>query len=60
MMATRDNGPSTLPKRERRERIERRERPSLLMAGIGQRLAGAAALLVLLWLAVGWALGGES
>ena len=37
-----------------------RLRTSLLMAGIGQRLAGAAALLVLLWLAVGWALGGES
>ena len=30
---------------------------SLLMAGAGQRLAGVAGLLGLLWLAVAWALG---
>ena len=30
---------------------------SLLMAGAGQRMAAAAGVLVLLWLAVGWALG---
>lgn len=39
--------------------MSRSPRPtrSLLMAGAGQRLAAAAAVLALLWLAVGWALG---
>ena len=54
MSTPRDSGSSTP------HTLARGNRPSLLMAGIGQRLAGAAALLVLLWLAVGWALGGAS
>lgn len=31
--------------------------PSLLMAGVGSRLLGVAGLLLLLWVAVAWALG---
>ena len=31
--------------------------PSLLMAGVGMRLAGVLGLLALLWTAVAWALG---